>query len=67
MGTFLLITRMLVYVGASVLGGAAFMHYDPSIGTMGQLTVDLDGLTTFLGSMGVVVTTFLTSRFAKVK
>ena len=67
MGTFLLALRMLIYVGASALGGSAFMDYDPSIGTMGQLTIDLEGLTTFLGSMVVVAGTFLTSRTAKVK
>lgn len=67
MGNLLLIVRMLVYVGASAFGGAAFIDYDPSVGAMGQVAIDLEGLTTFLTSMAVVVGTFFTSRFAKVK
>jgi hypothetical protein len=67
MGILFLILRMLVYVGASAFGGAAFIDYDPSVGAMGQLTIDLEGLTTFIVSMFVVVGTFFSSRFAKVK
>lgn len=60
----LLALRMLVYVVASQVGGAAFI--DINLENM-TATIDLEGLGIFLGSLATVGATFVSSRFAKKK
>lgn len=60
----LLALRMFIYVVASQVGGAAFIDLDPEAMTV---TIDLEGLGIFLGSLATVGATFVTSRFAKKK
>lgn len=60
----LLALRMIIYVVASQVGGAAFI--DINLEDM-TATIDLNGLGVFLGSLATVGVTFITSRFAKKK